>query len=204
MEGALHYGTICLADGSNTIHFSNSHQHAVEVNVCCTSTSSGSMPFQTNPQKLSHTFSQSPLRCQKVSLGLWPCHAFPSVAFLALRRLHWYRDLVWVFSQLGCLLEALWPCEFLIHPTAHHVCAGTAASSRPKTQQQALRAGLRRIACPISLSPSTGTSQLTHLSPYGLRRCRAQVRNFSIWSQIWITTDWLRRPAACFVALMRF
>lgn len=121
------------------------------------------MPFQTNPQKLSHTLSQSPLRCQKVSLGLWPCHAFPSVAFLALRRLHWYRDLVWEFSQLGCLLEALWPCEFLIHPTAHHVCAGTAASSRPKTQQQALRAGLRRIACPISLSPSTGTSPVDTL-----------------------------------------
>lgn len=98
-----------------------------------------------------------------LSFALWPCHAFPSVAFLALRQLHWYRDLVWVFSQLGCLLEALWPCEFLIHPTALHVCAGKAASSRPKTQQQAQRAGLRRIASPISLSPSTGTSPVDTL-----------------------------------------
>lgn len=98
-----------------------------------------------------------------LSFALWPCHAFPSVAFLALRQLHWYRDLVWVFSQLGCLLEALWPCEFLIHPTALHVCAGKAASSRPKTQQQAPRAGVRRIAGPISLSPSTGMSTVDTL-----------------------------------------
>lgn len=120
------------------------------------------MSFQTNPQKVLHS-PQSVSFKMPESFSLFLCHSFPSVAFLALRRLHWYRDLVWVFSQLGCLLEALWPCEFLIHPTAHHVCAGTAASSRPKTQQQAPRAGLRRIACPISLSPSTGMSPVDTL-----------------------------------------
>lgn len=143
---------------------------------------------------VSHTFSQPPLRCEKVlPLALWPCHTFfPSVAFLALRQLHWYRDLVWVFSQLGCLLEALWPCEFLIHPTAHHVCEGTAASSRPKTQQQTPRAGLRKIACPIFLSPSIGTSPVDTLITIWAdaeQKCRKR----SVWTRIWITTDWIKR-----------
>ncbi|KAL1266414.1 hypothetical protein QQF64_002089 [Cirrhinus molitorella] len=61
--------------------------------------------------------------------------------------------------------EHFWPsgsCTDTV-TLSHHVCEGTAASSRPKTQQQAPRAGLRRIACPISLSPSTGTSPVDTL-----------------------------------------
>ncbi len=124
---------------SHSTHIVHSHAVAIHSVVICY--------FKETLRK-----SHIPFKMWKssLSLALWPCHTFfPSVAFLGLGRLHWYRDLVWVFSQLGCLLEALWPCEFLIHPTAHHVCEGTAASSRPKTQQQAPRAGLRRIACPI-------------------------------------------------------